>query len=151
MEESIRAFNSAGADGFVFGALDERGLVDEGVNRRLVEAAGGRGCTFHRAFDGVPRGEMEGMVKVLVRVGFRGLLTSGGQKTAVEGREVVKRLVERAAGRIEVIVGGGVRAGNVGELRGTGARWFHSSAIVDGGEDASGEEVGLLREALGDE
>jgi copper homeostasis protein len=66
----------------------------------------------------------------------------------VQGREQVRRLVERAAGRIEVIVGGGVRSGNVEQLQGTGARWFHSSGIVDGGEEASAEEVQALRRAL---
>jgi copper homeostasis protein len=59
---------------------------------------------------------------------------------------MLKRLVERAGGRIDVIVGGGVRSGNVeGLRRETGARWFHSSAVVDGeSEMASREEVELL-------
>jgi len=158
MESSIRDFSEAGADGFVFGVLTAAPSpalappinvqIDVEANKRLVRAAGGKPCTFHRAFDCIPRAAMRAQLEVLVGCGFAAVLSSGGARTAVEGqgKEVLRGLVEAAGERIEVIVGGGVRVGNVGELmRGTGARWFHSSAIVDGGEVASGEEVRGLR------
>lgn len=148
MAGSITEFLRAGADGFVFGILDESGMVDGRACKRLVERAGGRPCTFHRAFDEIPVGRMGGELEVLVECGFRAVLTSGGAKSAVEGKEVLRVLLERAGERIDVIVGGGVRAGNVGLLKGMGVKWFHSSAVVDGGEEASGEEVRALREAI---
>jgi copper homeostasis protein len=148
MEGNISAFARAGADGFVFGALTAEGKVDEQSMRKLVSRAEGRPCTFHRAFDAVREADVDEALETIVALGFRALLTSGGAAAAVQGREQVRRLVERAAGRIEVIVGGGVRSGNVEQLQGTGARWFHSSGIVDGGEEASAEEVQALRRAL---
>jgi copper homeostasis protein len=148
MEGNVSAFARAGADGFVFGGLTAEGKVDEQSMRKLVSRAEGRPCTFHRAFDAVREADMDEALETIVALGFRALLTSGGAADAVQGREQVRRLVERAAGRIEVIVGGGVRSGNVEQLQGTGARWFHSSGIVDGGEEASAEEVQALRRAL---
>ena len=55
---------------------------------------------------------------------------------------MLQRLVERARGRIEIIVGGAVRSSNLEKLRtATGADWFHSSAITDGSEIADSDEI----------
>jgi copper homeostasis protein len=151
MKDEIEAYRAEGADGFVFGILTEEGKVDEANCKMLLSSAEGRPCTFHRAFDEIAEEHMDEELEVLVRCGFTSVLTSGGKKTAVEGKEVLKRLVERAAGRIEVIVGGGVRSGNLEMLRReTGAGCFHSSAIVntDGEELASIEEVKQLSDLV---
>jgi copper homeostasis protein len=149
MESSIQSFSSAGASGFVFGILNGEGKVDRGRNKTLVRIAGGKRCTFHKAFDEIAEEEMESQLEVLIECGFKAVLTSGGASNAVEGKERLRKLVEAAKERIEIIVGGGVRSSNVDELRETGASWFHSSAVRDGGEDASGEEVKLLCSKLG--
>jgi len=149
MTAEIESFKQVGADGFVFGLLTPDGLVDRDNCKILLAAAEGRKCTFHRAFDELLEERMGDELEVLIDLGFANVLTSGGGKTAVEGTEVLKSLVERADGRIEVIVGGGVRGENVEMLREiTGAKWFHSSAVVDGGEIASAEEVRGLGELL---
>lgn len=89
-------------------------------------------------------------LETLVELGFSAVLTSGGQGTAVQGREMLKRLVEAAAGRIEIVVGGGVRSGNVkGSKEETDARWWHSSCIVqEGGKMADEEEMRALGEVV---
>lgn len=62
----------------------------------------------------------------------------------------LQKLVQQAAGRIDIIVGGGVRSRNLKELvQKTGAGWFHSSAVIGDGEDVNGEEVGKMRDILG--
>ena len=145
----VKAFDDAGADGFVFGILDEGGRVARETCLDLKWITRGKPCTFHRAFDEVPLEAMEEELEALVGMGFKSVLTSAGGKSAVEGKERLRRLVQQAGGRIDVIVGGGVRSINVEELkRDTGASCFHSSAIVDGGEVASDEEVRALREVL---
>jgi copper homeostasis protein len=160
MQASMRELGAAGADGFVFGVLalrEGRVRVDVERCRVLVQMAremgngssGRRMCVFHRAFDEVEVEAMEEELKVLIELGFEGVLTSGGQGGAVEGAEVLEGLVRCAGGRIEVLVGGGVRKENLGSLvRGTGAGWFHSSAVVGGGEEASEEEIRALVEGL---
>jgi len=152
MEREMEILTREGADGFVFGILSgpESNLrIDVERCRVLIERAGGRPVTFHRAVDALPVGEMEGQLEVLVELGFKAVLTSGGIGNAVQGKSVLKGLVKSARGRIDVIVGGGVRSVNLPELkREVGAEWWHSSAVVDGGEVASEEEIKALGACL---
>ncbi len=147
-------------DGFVFGILEEDGSIDLLCSGILVSKAKalGKKCTFHRAFDSIPREKMGDALEALIECGFDSVLTSGGGKDVVEGQEVLRELVDRARGRIEIIAGGGVRSGNAETLiKKTGVRWVHSSAVVvsqgsgtytsgEGGEVASEEEIGRLVE-----
>ncbi|KAE9981249.1 hypothetical protein EG328_011799 [Venturia inaequalis] len=158
MEEEMRGFMGLGVevgrpDGFVFGILGREGGIDgEGCGALLALAGtGGRCCTFHRAFDDVPVGKRGEAVEEILGLGFKGILTSGGAADAGGGREVLKELVGRVRGRgCEIIVGGGVRSGNLEGLReGVGARWWHSSADVEGRGEADGQEVKRLVEMVG--
>lgn len=148
MESSISEFLGVegGPDGFVFGLLTPTGEVDVEGCRRLVLLANGRPCTFHRAFDAIPVSKRFDAVEVILDLGFKAILTSGGAPDAVSGKEVLKELVGRVEGRgCEIIVGGGVRSTNLeGLRRGVGARWWHSSADVRGEGSADGEEVRKL-------
>ncbi len=64
-------------------------------------------------------------------MGFRTVLTSGGKKSAMEGKENLKNLVEKYQHKIEILIGGGVRSENIEELKKfTGGTSFHSSAIL---------------------
>lgn len=150
MKRDLLWFREEGVDGFVLGILDAQGRVDVKKCRELVELANGRNCTFHRAFDEVKEDIMEESLEAIIDCGFSSILTSGGKKTASEGSKNLERLVRLAGERISIIVGGGVRSGFVKDLASkTGALWYHSSAIVDGGDVASQDEVSALKESLG--
>lgn len=149
MSRSIKEFDDAGADGFVFGVLEDSRCIDQDTCGDLQWITRGKPCTFHRAFDEIPPELMEQELEALVQMGFGGVLTSGGAKSAVDGKAKLKKLVDQAGNRIEVLIGGGVRSGNIEGLKETtGARWFHSSATVSGGDVASDAEVTALREVL---
>ncbi|KAG4429337.1 hypothetical protein IFR05_015179 [Cadophora sp. M221] len=149
MKREIESFGLEGVDGFVFGMLTAEGKVDRNACQELLGRATGRKCTFHRAFDEIPEVEMEDALEELIELGFTSVLTSGGKKNAVEGKEVLAKLVKLSRGKIEIIVGGGVRSGNLEVLIGiTGAGSFHSSAVVGEGDLASEEEVGRLSALL---
>ncbi|EPE27883.1 CutC-like protein [Glarea lozoyensis ATCC 20868] len=136
MGAQIEEFLKTGeVDGFVFGFVKD-GKVDVERCKRLLEAAKGKWCTFHKAFDLIATEDMERELEVLKELGFHAVLTSGGKGTAVEGKEMLKRLVVLSGGLIDVIVGGGVRKENITELlEGTRARWIHSAALGEGGFD----------------
>lgn len=147
--------NNAGI-GFVFGILTAENKVDKQRNRELVELASPFPCTFHRAFDEIDTSAMHEAVEDVVDCGFKAILTSGGGKgesgwTAVDGCEVISGLVKALGGRVDVIVGGGVRAKNARVLkeRIEGAEYFHSSAILEG-DVPSKEEIGGLIAGFGD-
>ncbi|KAB8292278.1 hypothetical protein EYC80_008020 [Monilinia laxa] len=168
MKEEIRRFRSLGASGFVFGILKDsdvdvsggnvkRGLIiDKERCAELIKIAreGKHGenvrCTFHRAFDRIDVSRMEEQLEILITLNFTSLLTSGGAISAIQGIPQIAKLVRQAAGRIDIIVGGGVRSENLeGLMMGTGAGWFHSSAVTGEGENVDGHEVRSLREMLG--
>jgi copper homeostasis protein len=59
-------------------------------------------------------------------------LTSGGAGAAEKGVAMLSALVERAAGRIEIMAGGKVRAHNVQAIvRGSGVREVHARSEHD--------------------
>jgi len=127
MCRDIEACAKTGCDGVVFGVLDANGHVDQPRCRSLMEATGNMGVTFHRAFD-LTRDPLSALEDVIA-LGCERVLTSGAQVTAIEGAKLIRQLVELAAGRIAVMPGAGVSAGNVGELIAlTGASEFHASA-----------------------
>jgi copper homeostasis protein len=70
--------------------------------------------TFHRAFDQL--GNADDALETLVELGVRRVLTSGGAVRAVDGVDALRRLVDRAAGRIAIIAAGGIRSINVDRI-----------------------------------
>ena len=131
MLRDIELGREAGAAAVVIGALDSRGDVDMPLMRRLCDAASGMSVTFHRAFD-VCADPLAAFEDVLA-LGCDRLLTSGHESDAFKGRFFIAELVERAAGRIIVMPGCGVRRSNIARIAAdTGAVEFHaSSAFFD--------------------
>lgn len=144
MKTDLTTLKSLNIDGFVFGILDENDEVNKEQNKTLVELASPLPCTFHRAFDRA-KGLEESLEKV-IECGFTTILTSGQKPNVSEGKENLKKLVSLSNGRIEILVGGGLRSSNIEGIReATKAGYFHSSAITDGGSFANPDEVVALK------
>ncbi|HCA08353.1 copper homeostasis protein CutC [Chryseobacterium sp.] len=144
MKKELVQLKSLGADGFVFGILDQNDEVNVEQNKVLVELADPLPCTFHRAFDRATN--LEDSLEKVIDCGFKTILTSGQKPNVSEGKENLKKLVELSNGRIEILVGGGLRSTNIEEIREfTNAGYFHSSAITDGGAFAIADEVVALK------
>ena len=125
MLRDTRELAKAGTDGFAVGFLTADGWLDEERCKTWAEAAGGRELVFHRAFD-IMKNEPEEVLPRLAELGFRRILTSGREPSAPAGAEMIRRCVE--VGAVEVLAGGGVRAGNVQELiQRTGCGQVHFS------------------------
>lgn len=115
-----------GADGIVFGVLTTDGRVDADRCRRLVRQAAGRTAVFHRAFD-VTTDPFEALEQ-LIDLGFRRVMTSGQEETALKGARLIAELIQRAAGRIEVLPAGGINASTaVDIITRTGCDQVHAS------------------------
>jgi copper homeostasis protein len=99
------------ADALVFGILTSDGKVDAERCKRIIELAQGRQTVFHRAFDVTP--EPLKALDQLINLGFTRVLTSGQQKTAPEGTELIRKLIVHAGDRIEILPGSGLRAHNI--------------------------------------
>lgn len=125
MRDDIATAKQCGADGVVFGLLTPDGKVDVERTRELVELARPMKVTFHRAFDMAQ--DMESALEDIIRAGADRVLTSGGEPTAQLGSTLMARLVRQSAGRIGIMVCGGIRSDNVQEIAHvTGASQFHA-------------------------
>lgn len=130
MRDDVAAIRAAGAAGVVFGCLTRGGDIDEPRMAALVEAAAGINVTCHRAFD-MTR-DAEASLEALVRLGVGRVLTSGQRDSALDGAELLARLIARARGRITILICGGLAPENIAEVRRrTGARELHFAALRD--------------------
>ena len=131
MKNQLLEFKKEGADGFVFGILDENSEVNLAQNKELVALAEGLPCSFHRAFDRV--NHYQKSLEEVISCGFKTILTSGTKPNVTEGKEILKNLVELANNRIDILCGGGLRSSNISEIKNyTQANSFHSSGILNG-------------------
>jgi copper homeostasis protein len=127
MECDLVMAKELGANVAVIGMLNPDGTIDAERTAKLIEMARPMQVTFHRAFD-MARDPFEAL-DVLIGLGVDRLLTSGQERTAVEGMDLITELVRRAGTRISIMPGGGVTERNLEKiLRVTGAREIHGSA-----------------------
>ena len=126
MCEEIAAFRDLGANGVVIGALTPDGELDLAQMRRMMACAGQMEVTLHRAFD-MTRDPIR-TLEDAIRLGCRTILTSGQQKDALTGVELLRQLQETAAGRIDIMAGCGVKRWNIQEIHDrAGITVFHAT------------------------
>ena len=117
-----------GADALVFGFLTPEGYIDEEKTARFMNMINGR-CqsVFHKAFD-VCKDELITGADKLHRLGVSRILTAGKMKTALQGAENIKKLIDLHT--IAILPCGSVRAHNLREIfEKTGTDWVHTSAF----------------------
>lgn len=125
--KDIKTFVDLGAEGVVVGHLLADGRLDIETLKHMREAAGTAGFTLNRAFD-LTRDPFEALEDA-INIGFDTILTSGQASSALEGRELLVRLADQAAGRIQILAAGGINADVIRILAThTKLRAFHLSA-----------------------
>ena len=128
MERDAALAVERGADGIVFGVLKPDGTIDVGRSKRLRELAGDRQSVFHRAFDVTP--EPFRALDELVEMGFTRVLTSGQEDSVPEGAPLIRRLIDYARERIEVLPGGGIKLHHLRQVvEMTGCKQVHLTAF----------------------
>lgn len=126
IREEIRTFKKLGADGVVIGILNEDGFLDTARMKILIEAAEGMGVTLHRAFD-VCADAYDTLEKAK-ELGIDTILTSGQKNNCMDGKKLLKELVEKAGNEVDILIGSGVNAESISYLASyTKARNFHMS------------------------
>ena len=138
MLEDILFCREAGAAGVVVGALTPAGNLHLTQMRSMVDMAGHMDMTCHRAFDFTR--DPFAALEQLIALGIRRVLSSGQAPTAFEGRFMLQKLVHHATGRLSIMPGSGIDAGNIREIAAvTGAREFHFTGkrkVAQAGGDA---------------
>lgn len=114
MKEDIKMCKSLGAEGVVLGMLTLDKKIDFSLVKEFVELAHPMEVTFHKAID-----ELENPVEAvegLINAGVKRILSSGTKVTALEGAEILNKMIEKADGRITIVVAGRVTAENFQEV-----------------------------------
>ncbi len=143
MIDRMGDINEKDVHGFVFGAVTDRNEPDLDKLKELVVAAENKPCTFHRAFDSIAN--KSEALEQLITLGFKRVLTAGGDGNAIHNIESLAALNKQAAGRITIVAAGGVRSHNVAEIIAkTGVKEVHSSAILRGDVADQGEIKKML-------
>ncbi len=126
MERDVEMCKHLGCDGVVIGILDSEGNVNVRALKHLVSVAYPMSVTFHRAFDRA-LDPMKALADV-IECGCDRLLTSGQQKTASEGIELIEQLIANS-GDLIIMPGSGIRSDNILDIAGKlNTHEFHTSA-----------------------
>jgi copper homeostasis protein len=142
MIRDIARAGQSGAHGMVVGALGPDGLLDMDACESFIDAAEYKPVTLHRAID--VSASPQRVLEQAMTLGFKRVLTSGGQRSALDGAPLIKALVAQAAGEIEIMACGGVRASNaLAVVEATGVTDIHAAvrAPVQG---VSGDAVSYV-------
>jgi copper homeostasis protein len=124
MRRDVLMAKQLGANGTVFGILDQDANVDIERTRSLVDLAKPLDTTYHRAFDMSP--DLLVSLERVAETGADRILTSGGATTAVEGTAMLRNLVEAANGSTIIMGCGGIDHQNVQSvLKKTSVREIH--------------------------
>lgn len=129
----IDLIRELGAAGIVVGSLTADGRVDEGFLGRIIKHKGELSLTFHRAIDS-SRNILEAAEVLADFPEVDRILTSGGQATALEGKETIARLIEDHPDLI-ILPGSGITLENAEALlEATKASELHvGSAVLQDG------------------
>lgn len=142
MLKHVRLARAHRAAGVVFGILLPDHSIDSNACAALLRAAGDLPAVFHRAFDLCP--DPLHALDALIALGFRRVLTSGGPSLADPAApRRLAALVRHAAGRIEIMAGGGLRPANVRHVLASGCDALHASCRDRSGRFSQAELRGL--------
>ena len=131
MESVILKAIEAGTNELVFGALTDDNSLDLEALETLVIASQGLPITFHMAFDEIPSDLQKSALDELITLGFDKILMHGDSLDKPINTAKIAELVSYAAGRIQILAGGGVSAANAEIISiETNSSYVHGTKIV---------------------
>lgn len=144
MLKDAKIFLEAGADGLVFGIVNEQKEVDTKRVSELCELihSYGKEAVFHRAFDSCPNKEKA--IEELIACGVDRILTSGGPGNAMEYLDVLKAWELKYGKQIQFQACGSIREENAQDvIKATNIHQIHSACrtFVQDPSDAKAENL----------
>jgi copper homeostasis protein len=130
MRQSIDVCKSVGIMGVVLGVLNKSNQVDVETTIDLVKYALPLQVTFHKAIDVTPD-IFEAVIRLAEINGITRILSSGGTKTALDGAEVLNKMIGISGDKLTIIAAGKVTSDNISEVsRVIHTNEFHGRKIV---------------------
>lgn len=126
MKKDIKLCKEMGFDGIATGFLLPNFVIDEDRHDEIAQLSGNLKTTFHRAFDWVT--DPLSTLQRLDVFGIAAILTSGQQRTAAEGIDLLTELNEQALSAV-IMPGSGINADNAHLFKEKGFKAIHLSAV----------------------
>ncbi len=114
MQEDIQRFDNHQPDGYAFGCLKTDGSIDLKKSKQLISLMPNKEIVFHRAFDVTP--DPFTALEQLIDLGVHRVMTSGQQASAYNGAPLIKRLIQQADGRIQILPAGKINRFTVNDV-----------------------------------
>lgn len=127
----MEIFQQIGCDGFVFGSLNDNQEINIKQCKQIIENSFNLPVTFHRAFDLTKKEKMYETCELIKSLGFQRILTSGFEKSAEDGLDNLKNLINKYNKDIIIMPGAGITCKNLSKiLKETKCQEFHASAKI---------------------
>lgn len=121
-----------GASGFILGCITEDERIDADAVRAFSDSAQDRSLNFHLAWELTT--DPSQALETLIDLGVQSVRTTGGAGLGARAEEHIpgiRRFVEQAAGRIDILPAGGISEDNIGRIaKATGLPNAHAGSSV---------------------
>lgn len=129
IKEDIKVCKSLGAKGVVLGILTADKKIDFKTLAEFMELAKPMEVTFHKAIDELEDPTL--VIDKLINLGVKRILSSGTKPTALEGKDMLNKMIEKAGDRLTIVVAGKVTKENLSEVSSLiPSKEYHGKVIV---------------------
>lgn len=129
IKEDIKICKSLGVKGVVLGILTADKKIDFKTLAEFMELAKPMEVTFHKAIDELEDPTL--VIDELINLGVKRILSSGTKPTALEGRDILNKMIEKAGDRLTIVVAGKVTKEILPEVSSLiSAKEYHGKVIV---------------------
>ena len=131
MIDDIKFCKNLGLDGVVFGCLDEKYNFEMKQINRLSEVAKPLNVIIHKAIDSTSS-VIESLSVISKNSNINGVLTSGGERFAINAVETLKKMLVLVPNRFEIIIAGGITFQNFDKLNDiVNGKFYHGKKIIN--------------------
>ena len=129
IKEDIKICKSLGAKGVVLGILTADKKIDFKTLAEFMELAKPMEVTFHKAIDELEDPTL--VIDELINLGVKRILSSGTKPTALEGKDILNKMIKKAGDRLTIVVAGKVTKEILPEVSSLiSAKEYHGKVIV---------------------
>ena len=130
MIEDINFCKRLGLDGVVFGCLDQNSNFDMIQINKLSKAAKPLNVIIHKAIDSTSS-VIDSLSLISSNRNINGVLTSGGERFAINAVEILKKMLDLVPDSFEIISAGGITYENFDKLHSQiEGKYYHGKKII---------------------
>ena len=131
MIDDIKFCKSLGVDGVVFGCLDENSNFQMDQIDRLSIIAKPLNVIIHKAID-YTNSVLDSLSLISKNSNINGVLTSGGERFAINAVETLKKMLVLVPDKFEIIMAGGITFENFESLHAlSNGKFYHGKKIIN--------------------